>query len=374
MKRRLVIACLSAAIVAGGAATAVFAVGSSPTTQTYTYTVPATSTVATLSVPAQTFTQTVTVPTVTETVGGTTTSASPPPPPPAAGDVPYDPKSPWNTPIGASPTVSPNSAAWMSTIAATGAFSSDPDQYTIPLYKFDASTPLQTVKFSGYYSTYDSGDSSRVGHGTAPTITDIPIPSGAVAGTGTDGQLNLWDPSTGVEYGFWQFSGPDSSGVYHATNGYRYHTGAGYYGRFADGGSGRGAGTPYFAGLVRPWEIAQGHIDHALAFAFSSPSSSFVYPASKSDGSGTGPPEGTRIQLDPSLTDADFTKWGLSPAAKVIANALQTYGMYLIDNSGSPKIYLEDRRTAGWDSSITRNLVSGIPWSAFRIVEPPAAP
>src|SRR5581483_1035663 len=356
----------------------VFAVGSTPSTQTYTYTVPATSTVATLSVPAHTFTQTVTVPTVTQTVtsgGGTTSAPTPPPPLPApSGARPYDASSPWNTPIGPSPTVSPNSAAWIASISATGAFSSDPDQYTIPLYTVDSSTPLKTVRFSGYYSTYDSGDNSRVGHGTAPTVTGIPIPNGAVAGTGTDGQLDLWDPSTGVEYGFWQFSGPDSSGVYHATNGYQYHSNSGYYGRFADGGSGRGTGTPYFAGLVRPWEIAQGHIDHAIAFAFSSPSSSFVYPASKSDGSGTGPPEGARIQLDPSLTDSDFTKWGLSPAAKVIAKALQTYGMYLIDNSGSPKIYLEDRRTAGWDTSITRTTVSNIPWSAFRVVQPPAAP
>ena len=94
------------------------------------------------------------------------------------------------------------------------------------------SAPLRTVALSGYYSTYDSGDGSRVGHGAAPTITGVPIPAGAVAGNGTDGQITLWNNSTGVEYGFWQFSGPDANGVYHATNGYRYHTTTGYYGRF----------------------------------------------------------------------------------------------------------------------------------------------
>ena len=48
--------------------------------------------------------------------------------------------------------------------------------------------------------------------------------------------------------------------------------------------------------------------------------------------------------------------------------------MYNIDNSGSSKIYIEDRTTAKWDSSVTRSLVSGIPWSAFRVVAPPAKP
>jgi hypothetical protein len=148
-------------------------------------------------------------------------------------------------------------------------------------------------------------------------------------------------------------------------------------GRFADGGAGRGAGTPYFAGLVRKWEVDQGHIDHALAFAYKSPAHEYRYPASKSDGggvTGTDLPEGSRLQLDPSLTDADFSAWGLSAPAKTIARAMQTYGMYVIDNSGSSKIYLEDRKTAGWDSSIDRNLVSKIPWSKFRVVSAPAAP
>src|SRR5947208_8292364 len=74
--------------------------------------------------------------------------------PPPAGARPYDPSSPWNTPIGSSPTVSPSSAAWMASIASTGPFSSDPDQYTIPVYCVDASTPLRTVALNGYYSTY----------------------------------------------------------------------------------------------------------------------------------------------------------------------------------------------------------------------------
>jgi hypothetical protein len=45
--------------------------------------------------------------------------------------------------------------------------------------------------------------------------------------------------------------------------------------------------------------------------------------------------------------------------------------MYVIDNSGSSKIYLEDRMTAGWGSDVTRDLVRRIPWRAFRVVAAP---
>jgi len=290
---------------------------------------------------------------------------------------PYDPASPWNTPIGSSPQIDPNSAVHVRAISDNGLpLTSDPDQYAIPVYHFDENTPRRTVNLSGYFSTYDGGDNARVGQGSSPTIAGVPIPANAVQSAGSDGQIVFWDPKSGVEYCFWQFE-RDALGNYTATNGYRYHTRKGFLGRFADGRAGRGAGTPYFAGLVRKWEIDQGRIDHALAFAYDSPSAEFRYPASKSDGDGiTGVdlPEGARLQLDPSMTDADFTALGLSPAAKTIAKALQTYGMYTVDNSGSSKIYLEDRLTAGWDQSITRNLVSAIPWSKFRVVAAPAAP
>lgn len=290
---------------------------------------------------------------------------------------PYDRGSPWNVPIGPRPVVTPSSRAMVTAITDNGApLSSDVDEYTIPVYGANARTPLRTIRLSGYFSTYDDGDNSRVGNGFAPTLRRVPIPARAEASAGTDGHIVIWNPRTGVEYSFWQFNA-DSSGRYTATNGYRYHTRAGYHGRFADGLSGRGAGTSYLAGLVRPWEIARGRIDHALAFAYESPSASFTYPASKSDGAGvkgTDVPEGTRLQLDPTLTEKDFTSWGLRPEAKVIARALQRYGMYVIDNSGSSKVFLEDRRTAGWDEDIDRHLTEKIPFERFRVVVPPPAP
>jgi hypothetical protein len=245
---------------------------------------------------------------------------------------------------------------------------SDPTQYTYPIYKIDSSTPRRTVQMTGYFSTYTS-DSDRVGAGFAGTLTDVPVPPEAAQSSGSDGSIVFWDPATGDEWSFWQWD--ESNGQITATNGYRYNSK--WSGRFFDGKSGRGAGLPYLGGLVRPWEIAQGHIDHALAFAYAWPSSEFVFPASKSDGAGevgADLPEGSRLQLDPSLTDADFDQMGLSPAAKVIAKALQKYGMYVIDNSGSTKIMVEDNLTANWGNMLTRNSVSGISLDKFRVIAP----
>lgn len=306
---------------------------------------------------------------------------------------PYDTSAPWNTPIGATPTIDPNSTNFINRIItktplegqSAGVFAnkavltSDVSQYTIPIYSFDNETPRASVQMSGYFSSYDAGDNSRVGYGFAATIPNVPIPAQAVSGVGSDGQITFWDAQNNVEWGFWQF-GKDPNGTYYATNGFRYHTGSGYNGRFADGKAGRGAGTTYLSGLVRRWEIEQGHIDHALSMAYKGPSPECRYPASKSDGgnfggiAGTDAPEGARVQLNPSL---DVTTLGLSSAGVTIARALQQYGAYIIDNSGSTKVYIEDQTTANWPIStadplhIERYTVSAIPLNQLRVIYGP---
>lgn len=291
---------------------------------------------------------------------------------PATGTIPYDVTAAWNTPISATPTIDPLSSTFITSIIDNGLLlTSDIDQYAVTIYAVTAATPLKTVTGTGFFSSYDAGDNSRVGHGT-PWTASAPIPDGANGGQGTDGQMVLYDATAGVEWGFWRFH--NTAGVYTCTNAYRYHTGTGYYGRFADGLSGRGAGTPYLAGLVRPWECAQGHIDHALAFAYKYAAPNFRYPASKSDGlgvTGTDIPEGARIQLDPTLTQANLAALGLNPTAIIIAQALQTYGMYTIDNSGSSKVYLEDSITGAWSPDVTRTMLSPIPFSSMRVVTYP---
>ena len=108
----------------------------------------------------------------------------------------------------------------------------------------------------------------------------------------------------------------------------------------------RGSGIPSYAGLIRPWEILQGKIEHAIAFGYTEPANDkCVFPASKTDGDSALPfaiPEGAQTPIDPSLTEEDFDQMGLDQTGKIIAQALQEYGMISVDHSGSFKIYVED--------------------------------
>jgi hypothetical protein len=153
-----------------------------------------------------------------------------------------------------------------------------------------------------------------------------------------------------------------------ASNGYHYNTN---WNGVPPGGFGsRGAGVPYLAGLIRPCEIAQGHIDHALAFAYQNTTAQFVYPATKSDGgAASGMPEGAHLQLDPSISDTTIQSWGCTGACFTIAKALQKYGMYLIDTAGHPKLYAEDTSTANWGTTLTASTPNPIPLTAFRVID-----
>jgi hypothetical protein len=290
---------------------------------------------------------------------------------PAGCERPYTSSSPWNTPIGPSPTVRSDSAAVMAGIE--GPLSSDPTQYTYPVYYVTALTPRRTVTIGGWFSNVTNGGRTLVNQrgGT----TSVPIPAEAEAAAGSDGQLIIIDPTTREEWGFWQLE-KDATGNWSVTNGYHYNIG--WSAVPPSGFVSRGAGVPYLTGLVRPCEIARGRIDHALAFAYDYPGPEFIYPATKSDGDGTGVsavPEGTRFQLDPRLSEAQIAAWGCTGPCLTIAKALQQYGMYVVDNSGRPKVMLEYEGTAHWAGALTHRTVNPIPLTAFRVLrryEPPS--
>ncbi len=90
------------------------------------------------------------------------------------------------------------------------------------------------------------------------------------------------------------------------------------------------------AGVIFPDELSAGEINHALAVSLPCVKTGGpVYPATESDGkcikSGA-IPEGARIQLNPEL---DLDKLNLSYHEYVICKALQEYGAFVVDVSGS---------------------------------------
>jgi hypothetical protein len=276
---------------------------------------------------------------------------------------PYSSTSPWNTPIGPRPDVHPQSD--LLTTSLRGALTSDPTQYTYPVYEAAPETVPRQVVISGWFSNVTGA--TTISNQRGGTVT-VRVPDDAQPAAGSDGQLIVLDPRSGDEWGFWQ-AARRVDGSWSAVNGYHYDTG--WSAVPPRGFVSRGAGVPYLAGLIRPCEIARGVIAHALAFAYDAPSPSFVYPATKSDGrsaAANAMPEGTRLQLDPSLTAADLARMSCTGPCLTIARALQEYGMYLIDGSGRSKVIAEYEGTAHWNGALTWRTVSPIPFSSFRVL------
>ncbi len=150
---------------------------------------------------------------------------------------------------------------------------------------------------------------------------------------------------------------------------------------------GRGSGFPVIAGMLRPEELLSGEIRHALVFTFwenriadNGDNIMMLPPACRSDGMHAGskyPIEGMCFQLDPSLTEKDFDAWGLTSEGKVLARALQKYGMYLGDNGGSMALTVQllgptkEKHLAAWEKIAPGfyATVKKIPANRFRVVD-----
>jgi hypothetical protein len=231
--------------------------------------------------------------------------------------------------------------------------STDPVSATVPAGVGTSSNPLPV---QNAYADYFTGQQITIGQGTSNAETAV------IASLPDASHMVLTSPTKKAH------TSGDEVWAMGAENGYHYNTQ--WSAVPPSGFASRGAGVPYLAGLVRQCEIAQGHIDHALAFSYQNTTSQFVYPATKSDGGDPpGMPEGTRLQLDPSISDSTIQSWGCTGACFTTAKALQKYGMYLIDSGGHPKVYFEGVGTANWGNTVTPSTVNPIPLSDFRVVD-----
>ncbi len=333
----------------------------------------------------------------------------------------------WQTTI-ADGFIDPASSTIITALNALGLpLTAEPGFYTPAVYLFDGSTPTVNVA-ARHIKVYDAGESANTnvatfssitssadtttgdyrtdgttsGDGTTKGAFSLPIPAGAqgvpnstgqlpprdptVAESGDfDSQMILWNPTTGETWDLFRANFDGNGWFCEKANRYWTQTHAGhvYYGSgYADAQGGRGAGTTYISGLVRKWEmdaaIAAGppypDLGHALSFACAASvtKNTFRYPGTKSDGTAGGVfPEGYRLQLKPSV---DLS--GLSPQLQVIGLTMQKYGLYLIDNSGSSKFYVEYIGTSGFDSvAYGRNwpnvFTLSSNWNNFQVVSGP---
>jgi hypothetical protein len=125
------------------------------------------------------------------------------------------------------------------------------------------------------------------------------------------------------------------------------------------------AGLPILPGLARREEADSGAINHALRITVPTTQKAYIHPATHWASSNTDPnqpPMGLRVRLK-----ASYDIGGLRGQAKVVAQALKTYGALVADNAGSARVYVSGANDAGWNDDDLA-AIKQIPASALEAV------
>ncbi len=281
--------------------------------------------------------------------------------------------SPLNQPIPTDVKYKADAAPRLKTLEG-GALSSLLE-WAIPVFDVDGSSPKRTAYC---YLTDPSAPWDTCGGFNGARV---PIPNGAFAQRGSDGHMEVIDHSTRTIYSYWIWR----DNCFLVFNSVNAEVCPGSASKTSMDSSGVGGGTNV-AGLagdiIRTYEIEQGVIDHALSYSVPNTcaqTTAMYYPASHADGTDSSTsciPIGSRIQLDPTV-NVDAIP-GITKMEKTIAKALQKYGAYCNDTSGTFGISVEFDRTgrqvyynAGAPKPDSDAFsYKNIPWNKLKMVEP----
>jgi hypothetical protein len=276
-----------------------------------------------------------------------------PPPPvpsssPAIGDCPiFPPDNAWNTDISAAPVDTSHDY-----IGSLGSMVLWPDfggdgAYGIPYVTVPFSQPLVPISF-------DVADESDPG--PYPTPLDAPVEGG--------GDRHVLTLRQGDCKLFELYAAAREGSGWHAYSGAAWdlHSNALRPERWT---SADAAGLPILPGLARRDEADSGAIRHALRITVPTTQKAYIHPATHWASSNTDPdqpPMGLRVRLK-----ASYDISGLRGQARVVAQALKTYGALVADNSGSARVYISGAVDRGWNDE-DRNRIKQIPASALEAV------
>jgi hypothetical protein len=171
----------------------------------------------------------------------------------------------------------------------------------------------------------------------------IPMPQGAKQATGSDGHLTIVTADRHYAYDMWRANVSSKS----AETIVRFDlTGSGVPGVQSSNTSARGSGTPIIPTTIRA-EEAIGGIDHALGLTVPHVASSYLWPATHSDGSSGSIEYGMLFVLRP-----DFAvPAGASLGERNIIAALKTYGAYIVDQGASMGLDADSTRADLWQQA-----------------------
>jgi hypothetical protein len=281
-------------------------------------------------------------------LAGTTVSR----PPKLAGCPVFPASNPWNQRVDNLP-VAANSAAIIASIGAdTGLhpdFGSglwDGAPIGIPITIVRAGVPKSRVSF-------DYADESDRG--------PYPIPATVKIEGGGDRHALVLDSSACKLYELYALRRSGSG--WHAGSGAIWSLRSNTL-RPAGWTSADAAGLPILPGLARYDEVASGRIDHALRFTVERTRRAYVYPARHYASDLTDPnlpPMGLRVRLR-----ADYPIAGFPRQARVVLQALKTYGMIVADNGSS--WYVSGAPDPRWSNDDLHTL-GRVPGSAFEVVD-----
>ena len=271
--------------------------------------------------------------------------------------------------------VDPNSTAMINAMAAAGGWGTGSMRVdeSIRVMQAGSSTPMVPFKPGTPFYTPDSDN-----------VSSVPLP----AGGGMEAQTGYQCPTTEQDCHFIVVN-PAQGKLYEAY-------GANYNGSALTANfiavwdlnvvypaSGRGdqctsadaAGYPIAPLLFTADELAQGHIDHAIRFIL--PNSEirpgvYVHPATHAggpSGSATAPPYGAHLRLK-----ASYDLSQLKPAARVVAAAMQKYGMFLADGGNIALTAQSDLDTQNKYANVdfSTSDLSSLKVTDFEVVQMPA--
>ena len=229
----------------------------------------------------------------------------------------------WNTEISSAP-LRANSAAMIANIQSNGGTRLHPDfgenpNYGIPYVVVPPDQPLVPITYRAYGSQSDPGP--------FPVPLDAPVEGGGVAG-----DRHVLVMRQGSCELFELFNAQRSSAGWSADSGARFDLNSNQL-RPLGWTSADAAGLPILPGLVRYDEVADGVIRHAIRVTFSRTQAGYVKPATHLASNSSDPNRpamGMRLRLKSS-----FDTSSLTGQARVIAVAMQQYGLIVADNGSN---------------------------------------
>jgi hypothetical protein len=207
------------------------------------------------------------------------------------------------------------------------------EPFGIPITVVTRSAPAVRISFQ-YASESDRGP--------------YRIPANALVEGGShstgDRHVIVWDKATCTAYELWN-AHRHRDGSWTAGSGAIFNLRSDAL-RPAGWTSADAAGLPILAGLVRYREVASGHIDHAIRMTVPRTDLAYLWPARHFAAYGHNtalPPMGLRLRMKSSVSLA-----GLPPQARVVAQALKTYGAIVADNGSA--WFISGMQSANWNN------------------------